>query len=120
MTPFAEELETAAWARALGVAEKAVALFRDCELLDLHVDSFIWTRAFGYRLRERHGLGLLGGRVYSQVDLPRALEGHMTGATWVITTNPAWPARVRSARFFRNLSRLERELSADPRDNRVQ
>lgn len=115
MSVFAEEPETKAWARELGVSEHAVDLTKACEVFDLHVDSFIWTRIFGYDLRRRHGLGLFGRHFYSQVDLPRALEGHLTGATWVLTTNPLVPSRVRRNLFFHNLQRLEASLAADPR-----
>ncbi len=115
MPIFADEPSAEAWARQLGVSAHAVELLRASEVLDLHVDSFIWTRIFGYALGRRHGLGLLGGRFFSQVDLPRALEGHLTGATWVITTNPFVPSSLRRRSFFENLARLERELGADPR-----
>lgn len=115
MPSFAEEPSVESWARALGISEAAVELHRSSEVLDLHVDSFIWTRLFGYDLRRRHGLGPLRGNFLSQVDLPRALEGHLTSATWVLTTNPFVPSSVRRRLFFSNLERLERELSADPR-----
>jgi membrane dipeptidase len=115
MPTFSDELSTDAWASALGVPRASVELLKSSEVIDLHVDSFIWTRLFGYDLRRRHGLGLLGGRFYSQVDLPRALEGHLTGATWVLTTNPFVPSSLRRRFFFENLERLEADLRADPR-----
>lgn len=99
------------WARELGISTAAVDLYLASDVLDLHVDSFIWTRMFGYRLERRHGLGLFGGRFYSQVDFPRVLEGALTGATWVITTNPLRSAAGRAQAFSKNLARL-RELFA--------
>ncbi len=94
------------WARALGISTEAVELYLDSDVIDLHVDSFIWNRVFGYDLRRRHGHGLFGARVYSQVDFPRILEAQLTGATWIITTNPARTARDRAATFVRNLRKL--------------
>src|SRR5205814_1167888 len=81
-------LDPAAWARSLAISPEAVELYLDSDVIDLHVDSFIWTRVFGYRLDRRHGRGLFGGRLYSQVDLPRVREARIAGCVWSITTNP--------------------------------
>lgn len=98
--------DPAAWARTLGISREAVELYLGSEVIDLHVDSFIWTRVFGYRLDRRHGQGLLGGRLYSQVDLPRVREARIAGCVWSITTNPFRAAESRAAKFEQNLSRL--------------
>ena len=98
--------DPAGWAKALGISSEAVELYLDCDVLDLHVDSFIWQRIFGYDLRKRHGHGLLGARFYSQVDFPRILEAQLGGATWVITTNPGRSAASRASTFANNLARL--------------
>jgi membrane dipeptidase len=95
-----------AWADELGISKEAVELYLASDVLDLHVDSFIWTRVFGYDLCERHDEGLLGARFYSQVDFPRILEAQVTGATWVITTNPTRASRERAVTFSENLQRL--------------
>jgi membrane dipeptidase len=95
-----------AWAKELDVSREAIDLYLDSEVIDLHLDSFIWTRVFGYDLRERHGDGLFGARFYSQVDFPRVLDAHLGGATWVITTNPARAPAERAAVFRENLSDL--------------
>lgn len=99
-------LDPAAWAKALGVSSEAVALYLDSDVIDLHVDSFIWTRVFGYDLRHRHGHGLLGARFYSQVDFPRMREAHVKGALWSITTNPLRSAEGRARAFARNRDAL--------------
>ncbi len=96
-----------AWAKELGVSREATELYADCDVIDLHIDSFIWTRVFRYNLRRKHGLGMFGRRFYSHVDFPRALEAGLTGAIWVITTNPFKPARWRRDAFFANLARLK-------------
>ena len=49
--------DPAAWAQTLGISTEAVMLYLECDVIDLHVDSFIWTRAFGYDLCKRHGRG---------------------------------------------------------------
>ena len=100
--------DPAAYARRLGISVEAVELYLASDVIDLHLDSFIWTRLFGYDLRKQHGAGLFGGRFYSQADMPRVLAAGMTGAMWAITTNP-WRGRAGRARTFaHNLARLER------------
>jgi membrane dipeptidase len=98
--------DPASWAKELGISEESVRLYLDSDVIDLHVDSFIWTRVFGYDLRERHGRGLLGAGFYSQVDFPRIREAGVTGATWVITTNPFKVASERRSSFSENLQDL--------------
>jgi membrane dipeptidase len=106
--------DPSAWARALGISDEAIQLYLDAEVIDLHVDSFIWTRIFGYDLRDRHGHGLLGARFYSQVDFPRILEARIGGAIWVITTNPAKVAPERETAFFQNLADLKAIFATVP------
>lgn len=98
--------DPAHWARQLGISAEAVQLYLESEVIDLHVDSFIWTRLFGYDLRRRHGRGLFGARFYSQVDFPRILEAQVSGATWIISTNPWRSAAGRARAFGENLARL--------------
>ena len=101
-------------ARALGISREAAELYLACEVIDLHVDSFIWTRVFGYDLGRRHGRGLFGARFYSQVDFPRIRQAHIGGALWSITTNP-WRARERRPETFgRNLAQLRACFEAEP------
>jgi membrane dipeptidase len=100
--------DPAAWARQLGISREAVELYLSSDVLDLHVDSFIWHRVFGYDLTKRHGRGLFGARFYSQVDFPRILEAQLTGATWVITTNPLRRSSSRAETFVENLAELRR------------
>ncbi len=100
-------MDLAATAQALGVSEEAVALFRASEPIDLHVDSFIWRRVFGYDLRRAHRGGFLGRRFFGHADFPTALESGLAGATWVITTNPARSTAGRRRAFERNLRTLQ-------------
>jgi len=108
--------DPAAWATALGVSREAIDLYLASDVIDLHIDSFIWTRIFGYDLTRRHGHGLLGARFYSQVDLPRVREAAVTGGIWVITTNPTRGGSGRASAFRKNLARLRAILDGCPDD----
>ena len=108
--------DPAAWARALGVSREAVELYLASDVIDLHVDSFIWSRILRYDLAKRHGLGPTRGWFLSQVDLPRVREAQLGGAIWVITTNPIGPAERRGEAFFANLTRLQKALGEVPED----
>jgi membrane dipeptidase len=99
-----------AWARALGVSREAIELYLGSEVIDLHVDTFLWRRMFRYDLAGRHGRGLLGASFYGQADLPRLREAQVGGATWVITTNPARTARGRGEALVRNFELLRGAL----------
>ena len=79
--PAQEHSDPAVWAGELGISREAVELYLASDVLDLHLDSFIWSRLFGYDLRERHGLGPLRGHFLSQVDFPRVREAGLSGAT---------------------------------------
>lgn len=94
-------------ARALHISEAAVSLYRASDVIDLHIDTFIWQRLFGYDLRKRHGTGPLGARFFGQADLPRVIEAGITGAVWIITTNPLRSRSGKRNVAFRNIERLQ-------------
>jgi membrane dipeptidase len=94
------------WARRLGVSLAAVDLLCSTDVVDLHVDSFIWTRIFGYDLLKLHGTGPLGARWLGQTDLPRLRRAGVAAATWVITTNPWRRQRNRLRALVSNHRRL--------------
>jgi membrane dipeptidase len=108
--------DPAGWARELGISQEAVELYLASDVLDLHIDSFIWTRILGYDLRKRHGYGPTGGRFLSMVDLPRAREAQLTGGIWVITTNPLQRSERRPLVFVENLRRLQGILESVPEE----
>jgi membrane dipeptidase len=110
----AQRKEPAAWAAELGISKEAVELYLATDVIDLHVDSFIWTRIFGYDLCKRHGRGLFRGCFYSQVDFPRILASGVTGATWIITTNPLRSAAGRARAFVQNIERLRQIFASVP------
>jgi membrane dipeptidase len=105
-------------AERLGISAEALALHDAADVIDLHVDSFIWRRIFGYDFRRRH-TAFTRGVMMSQFDLPRALDGGVDGATWVITTNPLGDARDREANFFENLAELTGLLESPEASARV-
>jgi len=99
---------------AAAVSREAADLVRHSDCIDLHVESFLWTRWVGYDLARRHGRGALGARLYSQVDIPRMLEVGMSGAVWSIVTNPLRRRHRRPGMFFRNLARLRGVIEDNP------
>lgn len=108
--------DPSAWAEALGISREAVEIYLASDVIDLHIDSFIWHRLFGYDLHARHGHGLFGARFYSQVDLPRIREAQIGGATWVITTNPFRWSDDRRETFGENVRELKAELEKAAHD----
>ncbi len=75
-------------------------------MVDAHVESFIWARVVGYDLASAHGPGLLGGRFWSQADLPRMAEAGLTGVVLSIATNPFRRRARRTPTLAANLDRL--------------
>lgn len=83
------------------------------DVLDIHSESFVWTRVFGYDVSAAHGRGLLGARLYSQADLPRMRAAGMTGAVVSVATNPFRRRGRRPPRLAANVGRLVAGLAAD-------
>jgi membrane dipeptidase len=108
--------DPAAWARDLGISREAVDLYLASDVVDLHVDSFIWKRFGVYDPMQRHGAGLFDARFYSHTDLPRLREARVTGALWCITTNPFRTSAGRARAFADNFARLRGVLGERPDD----
>jgi membrane dipeptidase len=107
-------MEATRIASELGVTQEAVELFRSSNAIDLHLDSFIWHRIFGYDLNRAHRGGLFGRSFFGHVDFPTVRESGLGGAIWVITTNPARSARGRRRAFEKNLRGLRTLLDEAP------
>jgi membrane dipeptidase len=75
------------------------------------VETFVWTRLFGYDLASTHGPGPLGARYFGQADLPRLIAGGLSGVVLSIATNPARRAGTRTATLLANISRLQASTS---------
>jgi membrane dipeptidase len=97
------------------VPAEVADLLASSEVVDAHIESFIWTRVFGYDLNVRHGPGALGGWLFSQSDVPRMIETGMTGAVMSIATNPLRSRTRRPAMLVKNVKRLRDALQANPR-----
>jgi membrane dipeptidase len=107
-------MDAIATARELGVTVEAVDLFRSSDTIDLHLDSFIWKRVFGYDLNRKHRGGLFGRSFFGHVDFPTVRQCGLGGATWSITTNPARSSRGRLRAFEKNLRVLRALLDGAP------
>ena len=94
-------------AAGLGVSEEALALTHDADVVDLHIDTFIPPRLWGYDPLVGHRRQALRGRFFGHLDLPKIEAGGLTGAMWSITTNPLRPAGSRWRAFLRNLDALQ-------------
>ena len=99
-------LDAAEHARSLGCSVDAVRLVRACDVIDLHIDTFIPPRLWGYDPLVRHRGGPLGRFFFGHLDVPRMCDGGLGGAMWSITTNPFRGIASRWRVFQRNLRAL--------------
>ncbi|HEY8428884.1 MAG TPA: membrane dipeptidase [Sandaracinaceae bacterium] len=97
-------------ARLAGVSKDAVALVRSAEVIDLHLETFIPPRLFGYDLFRRHDRHWLRGRFFGHLDFPRALDGGLTGAMWSIATNVLRTRRGRWRALQENVRALRARI----------
>lgn len=104
------------WSKELRISREAVELYLASEVIDLHLDTFIWERIFGYDLAALHARAPLGGWFLGHADFPRVREAGLAAATWVITTNPLREPADRFETLLRNLSHL-RVLVAREQDD---
>ncbi len=100
-------MHTTTTAQRLGVSQQALDLALDADLIDLHIDTFIPVRIWGYDALKHHGKGPLGGNFFGHLDLPRMEEQGVTGAMWSITTNPFRPESNRFDVLQKNRARYE-------------
>ena len=98
-----------------GLERAAREIYSAADVIDLHLDTFIWKRIGGYDFTKRHTGSGIAGNFFGQVDLPRIHEAGITGAIWSITTNPFRALRKRGEVFTENLRAIERTLQTDPR-----
>ena len=99
-------------AAKLSVSREAVALVRSSEVIDLHLESYIPPRLWGYDLARRHDRHWLGGRFFGHLDFPRALDGGLTGGMWSIATNILRGPRGRRRALAANVRGLRGALES--------
>lgn len=75
-------------APASALPAEVLAFHREIPVLDLHIDTLLWMRLFGYEIGKRHGNPLPKAAFFSHLDLPRAAEGGLDGAVMGIVVNP--------------------------------
>lgn len=90
--------------RALAEADQVIA---ELGIFDLHVDTLIPLRLWGYDPLQRHGTGLLRGRFFGHMDLPRMTDAGVRGAMWSLTTNPFRTAAGRWKTWAKSRTLLE-------------
>ncbi|MGH9116660.1 MAG: dipeptidase [Acidimicrobiales bacterium] len=95
------------------VRDDVAALIAESDLIDLHVESFIWTRLFGYQIGVAHERTPLGDRYFGHADLPRARAAGVTGLVMSIATNPFRSVTGRRSALERNLAQLRRLLAGN-------
>jgi len=97
-------------ARELQVSEEAVAALRQTDAIDLHIDTFIPMRLWGYDIQEHHHGGVLRGHFAGHLDLPRLGRAGISAAMWSVTTNPMRTKRGRWRVVQGNFARLRAAL----------
>jgi membrane dipeptidase len=109
-----------AWARSLGVSREAIDLYLESEVIDLHVDSFIWHRILGRDPTKRRDPWFpVPGIAFGHADLPRLREAQVAGAAWIVTTNPLREAEDRVETLQRNVTTLVRLLDSAPEQTAI-
>ena len=82
--------------------DDALTLQREVGLFDLHLDSILQNRLFGYDIARRHRPGIAGQPLFWHADLPRMREGAYGGACMGIH---GWP-RESEARWEEMLRQI--------------
>ena len=96
----------------LQVSRRALDTLAASDVIDLHIDTFIPVRLWGYDIAQRHGPGWQGGRFFGHLDLPRMEQSGLTGAMWSITTNPLRSAAGRWRTLLRNATAFQAMVDA--------
>lgn len=107
-------LDPASLAARAGVSNEAVELLRTSEVVDLHLESFIPPRLWGYDLHRSHAGSFPWGFFFGHLDLPRVHAGGLTAAMWSIATNILQPRARRAEVLQANVRALCATLARDP------
>lgn len=99
--------EAARGAKKVYGSEDARRIHAECPALDLHTDSFLWTRLGGYDVNARHQPPLPASALFGHVDVPRALDGGLGGAFFGLVALP-WLDRASSRAIDTTIALIER------------
>ncbi len=92
-------------------SDEARRIHAECPALDLHTDSFLWTRLLRYDVNARHTPPLPASALFGHVDVPRALEGGLGGAFFGLVALP-WLDRSCRRAIDDTIGLIERTVSA--------
>lgn len=87
-------------------------------VIDLHVDSIIQQRLFGYRIDRRHRRGVSGQPLFWHADIPRMVEAGYGGAVMGIHYWP-WESEGGWREMRRQIAYLDEVAEADERTTRI-
>jgi membrane dipeptidase len=87
-------------------------------ILDLHVDSIIQQRLFGYRATREHRAGFRGQPLFWHADVPRMIEANYRGACLGIHYWP-WESEGGWREARKQIAYLDDVIADDPRVCRV-
>jgi membrane dipeptidase len=94
------------------ISQEAWNIAKDTDIIDLHIDTFIPPRLFGYDISKEHKNWFLGRHFFTHLDIPRIRKNHLNGAMWSITTNPFRFEGSRWTIFRKNLDHLRKLCSS--------
>jgi len=115
LAPRAHGGDAGKLATSLKISREAVELVWTSEVLDLHLESFIPPRLWGYDLHRRHSYRVpLNGYFFGHLDFPRAIEGGLTGAMWSIATNITRSSGGRADHLEANARALAASIERHP------
>lgn len=103
------------WAEVLRISTQAVDLYLASDVVDLHNDSFLWSRVLpGYDVRRRGRPRVPLSPVLNQADLPRVREAAIDAVVWDIVSNPWRRQESRDDTTIANIHRVRATLDEFP------
>ena len=106
-------------AKRADVSLEAAQLLYGSEVIDLHIESYIPPRLWGYDLAQKHDPPPFGGRLFGHLDFPRAIEGGLTGGMWSVSTNILRSAKKRLEVTLANFTTLRDSIEQNGGQMRV-
>ena len=100
------------------LAADAAALHREAVVIDLHADTLIPVRGWGYKMERRHRFRLPFAFGFWHCDLPRFGEGALDGQFFGLVTFPK-PERGCALAVHRQISLLEKTVAEHPNQIRM-